>query len=64
MSNVSIPRHARDRNLVRDEPRPGPYESPYDVVRGYEGGFGPPPEAPQGRVLFFAGRGHRDDDRR
>lgn len=29
-------RHGRDRDLFPDVPRPGPYESAYDVRRGYE----------------------------
>jgi hypothetical protein len=29
-------RFGRDRNVFPDRPRYGPYESPYDVRRGYQ----------------------------
>jgi hypothetical protein len=35
-SDRAASRFARDRDVLPDGPRLGPYESPYDVRRGYE----------------------------
>jgi hypothetical protein len=50
-------RFGRDRDLLPDAPRTGPYESAYDVRRGYDQ---PLERAPRrdvsGEVLRLAGR--------
>ncbi|HEY0022698.1 MAG TPA: hypothetical protein VGB24_07295 [Longimicrobium sp.] len=53
-------RHSHDRNVFAHDDRPGPYETSYDVRRGYD----EPPVAPAhgGKVsepLLFRGRGER-----
>jgi hypothetical protein len=56
-SDRAASRFARDRDVLPDGPRVGPYESPYDVRRGYDQ---PPPRALRRRddepTLFFLGR--------
>lgn len=59
-------RFARDRDLLPDGTRLGPYELRYDVRRGYEQAPMQPvrDEAPQADVLYFRARGDdgvRDD---
>jgi hypothetical protein len=53
-------RHARGRNVFEHDDRPGPYETSYDVRRGYEE---PPVGLAQGRktaeMLLFRGRDER-----
>jgi hypothetical protein len=53
-------RHARDRNVFAHDGRPGPYETSYDVRRGYDE---PPMAAPHAgkpaEPLLFRGRDER-----
>ncbi|CAA9312604.1 MAG: hypothetical protein AVDCRST_MAG89-1213 [uncultured Gemmatimonadetes bacterium] len=53
-------RHARDRNVFAHDDRPGPYETSYDVRRGYDE---PAPAPARGRkvaeTLLFRGRDER-----
>jgi hypothetical protein len=64
MSHATDPaasRFGRDRDVFSDAPRMGPYETPYDVRRGYQQPLGRPArrhERGEGTVLFLA----RDDD--
>jgi hypothetical protein len=56
-------RHARDRDLLPAGPRMGPYESRYDVRRGYEGAAPGRPSrdtSPEDVLLFRA----REDEPR
>jgi hypothetical protein len=54
-------RFGRDRDVFPDTPRLGPYESPYDVRRGYQQ---PLRRVPRGReeepTLLFRGREEAD----
>ena len=62
-SDRAASRSARDRDLLPDHARPGPYELRYDVRRGYEQA---PARAlgndPRGDVLLF--RAREDDPAR
>ena len=50
-------RHGRDRDLLPAAgPRPGPYELPYDVRRGYQQPLRREADAPAGDTLFFRAR--------
>ena len=57
-------RHGRDRDLLPSGPRPGPYELPYDVRRGYQQPLRRSVEAPAGEVLLFRGRDPEDEGER
>ena len=49
-------RFGRDRDLVPEPPSLGPYESPYDVRRGYQQPLRRAPREEGGRVLLFRKR--------
>ncbi|HEY7771116.1 hypothetical protein [Longimicrobium sp.] len=53
-------RHARDRNVFARGDRPGPYETSYDVRRGYdEPSMAPAHGGKPAEPLLFRGRGER-----
>lgn len=53
-------RHARDRNVFARDDRPGPYETSYDVRRGYDEPSGAPPQGRKAaETLLFRGRDER-----
>ncbi|WP_420129235.1 hypothetical protein [Longimicrobium sp.] len=60
-SDRAASRYARDRDLLPDDPRMGPYELRYDVRRGYEGTapIRPPRDTSAQDVLFFRAREDR-----
>ena len=53
-------RHARDRNVFAHGDRPGPYETAYDVRRGYdEAAVAPTRRARTAEPLLFRGPDER-----
>jgi hypothetical protein len=61
-SDRAASRFGRDRDVLPDGPRLGPYETPYDVRRGYEQ---PLHRVPRGRereaeTVLFLGRAEED----
>ncbi len=53
-------RHARDRNIFAHDDRPGPYETSYDVRRGYdEPSVAPAQRGKTAETLLFRGRDER-----
>ncbi|MBW3655711.1 MAG: hypothetical protein KY444_06370 [Gemmatimonadetes bacterium] len=52
-------RHARDRNVFAHDDRRGPYETQYDVRRGYDEPQVDPPRGKAAETLLFRGRGER-----
>jgi hypothetical protein len=57
-------RFGRDRDVLPDGPRPGPYESPYDIRRGYEQPLHRVPRREhEAETVMFLGRTEEDEDR-
>ncbi|HYW12960.1 MAG TPA: hypothetical protein VE871_13460 [Longimicrobium sp.] len=62
-SDSAASRFGRDRDVFPDGPRPGPYESSYDVRRGYQQPLSRPirrHDRGEAVVLFM---GREDEDR-
>jgi hypothetical protein len=57
-------RFGRDRDLLPDASRPGPYETAYDVRRGYQQPLGPVSRRAraEGAVILFLGREEGEED--
>ena len=62
-SDSAASRHGRDRDVLPDGPRLGPYETPYDVRRGYQQPLRPllRRREPQEATVLFMGREEEDE---
>ena len=61
-SDSAASRFGRDRDVFPDGPRPGPYETSYDVRRGYQQPLRRGANGPASDVLLFRARDRRDHD--
>jgi len=62
--DTAASRFGRDRDLLPDAPRPGPYEAAYDVRRGYQQSLDRAPRQPRRKGLVLLEDGAGDGDAR